>query len=398
MKKLLITLIFLLLFCSSFSALAQTMAHNDFTSEGYRYRLKSYSVFGQKTEYSYDQEGRLIEKRTTSESEEGETRLETIVKFFYDEKGYLSKIDTYGRPRISTGEFDLVSGRELFMRDEKGYLTKYERYGLLGEHIDDEELTKVAGCEVFYNEDMLPVMGDVYYLDQRANQWLLYRKCQISYNDDKKIVLVSQRAPEEGGGEIFREEFAYDNQKRLISLIFSDEASGGANGRLEFAYEYDEVGNLVKAGRDNFPFVYGYNNEFPLEETFIPTCKTIANSICEEFRNSVAFRSFPMGLIGSGSKFAPISENEEQIVYEATPPTSILQIKKDVHLRAHVEGAMLILNSDLELTGSRMNIYSMAGVLVKSVLLSNDNAVEIENLEPGCYILSCQGVSCKFSF
>lgn len=404
MKKLLIAFISLLSLCSSFSVLAQTKAPNDFSSKGYRYRLKSFTIYGQNTDYSYDQEGRMVEARTT----QGED-LVTIDKFYYDEKGYLSKIDVYGRPRTSTGEFDIVSTRELFMRDDNGYLTKYERYGLLGEHADDEELTKVAACEIFYNDKMLPVKSDVYYLDQMSKEWFLYRKCEISYNKDNQVVLVLQKAPEEGGGEFFREEFGYDDQKRLVSAVASDEASGGPSGRVEFTYEYDEVGNLVKAGREFFTFKYKYNNEYPLEETFIPTSKTIANSICEEFLNCIAFSSFPMGAIKNGSKFAPIAEvlpsmdsqgeeEEAEIKYENNP-TSILDIRKgDTPLQARVEGGLLVIKADWELIGSRVFVYDMAGVLVKSVLLSNDTAVEIDNLEPGCYILSCQGASCKFSF
>ena len=98
----------------------------------YQYRLKSYKHYGQLFTYNYDEKGYVKSLVVTNE----DNSLESRTLFYYDEKGYFIRLDDYGRPRMATGEFDIVSRRNDYKRNEQGQVVTFSVYQLLGEDKD----------------------------------------------------------------------------------------------------------------------------------------------------------------------------------------------------------------------------------------------------------------------
>lgn len=389
--KLLRTILLALCLIVTTGALAQK-APNPFSSAGFTHRLKSFQLYGQRHYYEYTPSGLLatvtvkqekvgFEAGLREESEEG--TLLSISKFFYDKNGYLERIDLYGRPRVATGEFDIITRQEKIFRDDNGYITRYERYDQLGTDPDDEELTKVIDCSLSYNDKHQAIKADISILQEDGAFPIPVQVCNVTYNESGLVKKVSQIDPDDNG-EMRSEEFEYDEQNRLTKSI----SNSTKDGKVIITYQYDEKGNMYKAGRENFEFDYTYGDLYPMEQTYIPTRKTIAHCMVEEFRNCFAFSSYTVFPIKSGSKMAPIAENDEPIEYEQVVLSNDM-VKNVVNsdLFPSVQNGILKMDVSQEFVGKALYLYDIAGNPLVRITLKESNEINLQHLPAGVYML-----------
>ena len=360
----------------------------------YQYRLKSYKHYGQLFTYNYDEKGYVKSLEVTND----DGSLESRTLFYYDEKGYFVRLDDYGRPRIATGEFDIVSRRNDYTRNELGQVVTFSIYQLLGENQDDETLTKTMEGKFTYNEKGLERDAIFTAGIEGTAKWAPFRKCKVVYDAQDRIIKLDQVAYPEEGEKLMDEVFEYNDRGQITKLGYNS-YTGNRNGELIF--KYDNQGNLLESGDPDFPVTYTYENKsLKCEKVFFPI-PPIARSLYYEFRNNLIFSlGFPffytlpttaptkevMKMAGDDSEDE--DEDEGMFVYETVPMSNVLIPIVENNLKPTIAGGCLSVVLPSDLVGQAYYLCNAEGVLLQGgIISSEDLALEVSDLPHGTYLL-----------
>ncbi len=368
----------------------------------YQYRLKSYKHYGQLFTYNYDEKGYVKSLEVTND----DGSLESRTLFYYDEKGYFIRLDDYGRPRMATGEFDIVSRRNDYTRNELGQVVTFSIYQLLGENQDDETLTKTMEGKFTYNEKGLESEAIFTAGIEGSTNWAPFRKCTVVYDAQDRIIKLDQVAYPEEGEKLMDEVFEYNDRGQITKLGYNS-YTGNRNGELIF--KYDNQGNLLESGDPDFPVTYTYENKsLKCEKVFFPI-PPIARSLYYEFRNNLIFSlGFPffytlpttaptkevMKMAGDDGEDE--DENEGMFVYESVPMSNVLIPAVENNLKPTVAGGRLSVELPNELVGQSYFLCNAEGVLLQRGVISSELlSLEVSDLPHGTYLLKAGNQNAK---
>lgn len=376
---------------SIMGAWAQHAAQREYYSDPakYHYRLKSYQHYGQVFTFNYDEKGYVSSFEVTQDG-----ALETKELFYYDNKGYLIKRDLYGRPRLATGEFDIVSQREEYTRNDKGQIVAFSVSQLLGEDKDDETLSKVREAKITYNSKGLASEAVFTAGVEGTADWAPFRKCKVEYDAQDRIAKLDQVAYPEESEKLMNETFEYNERGQITKLAYFDEATSQGG---ESVFQYDEEGNLSESGNVDFPHIYTYEKkDIKGANTFFPV-PPIALGLYNELRNThLISLSFPV--LYTLSTIAPSkesikgmeeeSEEEGMFVYEAIPMSNVLIRATESNLTPSVVAGVLSAEVSNELIGQQYYLCDVTGSLLQQGVVSSETlSINVENLPQGVYIL-----------
>lgn len=360
----------------------------------YQYRLKSYKHYGQLFTYNYDEKGYVKSLVVTND----DGSLESRTLFYYNEKGYFTRLDDYGRPRMATGEFDIVSRRNDYERNEKGQVVTFSIYQLLGEDKDDETLTKTMEGKFTYNEKGLESEAIFTAGIEGSTNWAPFRKCTVVYDAQDRIVKLDQVAYPEVGEKLMDEVLEYNERGQITKLGYNS-YTGNKNGELLF--KYDNEGNLLESGDPDFPVTYTYENKgLVCDKVFFPV-PPMARSIYYELRNNLIF-SLGFPLFYTRPTTAPSKEvmkmagddaededdDEGMFVYESVPMSNVLIPAVENNLKPIVAGGRLSVELPNELVGQSYFLCNAEGVLLQRGVISSELlSLEVSDLSHGTYLL-----------
>lgn len=368
----------------------------------YQYRLKSYKHYGQLFTYNYDEKGYVKSLVVTND----DGSLESRTLFYYDEKGYFIRLDDYGRPRIATGEFDIVSRRNDYERNEKGQVVTFSIYQLLGEDKDDETLTKTMEGKFTYNEKGLESEAIFTAGIEGSTNWAPFRKCTVVYDAQDRIVKLDQVAYPEVGEKLMDEVLEYNERGQITKLGYNSH-TGNKNGELLF--KYDNEGNLLESGDPDFPVTYTYENKsLVCDKVFFPV-PPMARSLYYELRNNLIF-SLGFPLFYTRPTTAPSKEvmkmagddaededdDEGMFVYESVPMSNVLIPAVENNLKPTVAGGRLSVELPSELIGQSYFLCNAEGVLLQRGVISSELlTLEVSDLPHGTYLLKAGNQNAK---
>ena len=368
----------------------------------YQYRLKSYKHYGQLFTYNYDEKGYVKSLVVTND----DGSLESRTLFYYDEKGYFIRLDDYGRPRIATGEFDIVSRRNDYERNEKGQVVTFSIYQLLGEDKDDETLTKTMEGKFTYNEKGLESEAIFTAGIEGSTNWAPFRKCTVVYDAQDRIVKLDQVAYPEVGEKLMDEVLEYNERGQITKLGYNS-YTGNKNGELLF--KYDNEGNLLESGDPDFPVTYTYENKsLVCNKVFFPV-PPMARSLYYELRNNLIF-SLGVPLFYTLPTTAPSKEvmkmagddgededeNEGMFVYESVPMSNVLIPAVENNLKPTIAGGRLSVELPSELIGQSYFLCNAEGVLLRRGIISSELlSLEVSDLPHGTYLLKAGNQNAK---
>lgn len=368
----------------------------------YQYRLKSYKHYGQLFTYNYDEKGYVKSLVVTND----DGSLESRTLFYYDEKGYFIRLDDYGRPRIATGEFDIVSRRNDYERNEKGQVVTFSIYQLLGEDKDDETLTKTMEGKFTYNEKGLESEAIFTAGIEGSTNWAPFRKCTVVYDAQDRIVKLDQVAYPEEGEKLMDEVLEYNERGQITKLGYNS-YTGNKNGELVF--KYDNEGNLLESGDPDFPVTYTYENKsLVCDKVFFPV-PPMARSLYYELRNNLIFSlGFPLFYTRpttapskevmkmAGDDGEDEDENEGMFVYESVPMSNVLIPAVGNNLKPTVAGGRLSVELPNELVGEPYFLCNAEGVLLQRGVISSELlSLEVSDLPHGTYLLKAGNQNAK---
>ena len=368
----------------------------------YQYRLKSYKHYGQLFTYNYDEKGYVKSLVVTND----DGSLESRTLFYYDEKGYFIRLDDYGRPRIATGEFDIVSRRNDYERNEKGQVVTFSIYQLLGEDKDDETLTKTMEGKFTYNEKGLESEAIFTAGIEGSTNWAPFRKCTVVYDAQDRIVKLDQVAYPEVGEKLMDEVLEYNERGQITKLGYNS-YTGNKNGELLF--KYDNEGNLLESGDPDFPVTYTYENKsLVCDKVFFPV-PPMARSLYYELRNNLIFSlGFPLFytlpttapskevMKMAGDDGEDEDENEGMFVYESVPMRNVLITAVENNLKPTIAGGRLSVELPNELVGQSYFLCNAEGVLLQRGVISSELlSLEVSDLPHGTYLLKAGNQNAK---
>ena len=368
----------------------------------YQYRLKSYKHYGQLFTYNYDEKGYVKSLVVTND----DGSLESRTLFYYNEKGYFIRLDDYGRPRIATGEFDIVSRRNDYERNEKGQVVTFSIYQLLGEDKDDETLTKTMEGKFTYNEKGLESEAIFTAGIEGSTNWAPFRKCTVVYDAQDRIVKLDQVAYPEVGEKLMDEVLEYNERGQITKLGYHS-YTGNKNGELLF--KYDNEGNLLESGDPDFPVTYTYENKsLVCDKVFFPV-PPMARSLYYELRNNLIFSlGFPLFytlpttapskevMKMAGDDGEDEDENEGMFVYESVPMSNVLIPAVENNLKPTVAGGRLSVELPNELVGQSYFLCNAEGVLLQRGVISSELlSLEVSDLSHGTYLLKAGNQNAK---
>ena len=368
----------------------------------YQYRLKSYKHYGQLFTYNYDEKGYVKSLEVTND----DGSLESRTLFYYDEKGYFIRLDDYGRPRIATGEFDIVSRRNDYERNEKGQVVTFSIYQLLGEDKDDETLTKTMEGKFTYNEKGLESEAIFTAGVEGTANWAPFRKCKVVYDAQDRIIKLDQVAYPEEGEKLMDEVLEYNERGQITKLGYNS-YTGNKNGELLF--KYDNEGNLLESGDPDFPVTYTYENKsLVCDKVFFPV-PPMARSLYYELRNNLIFSlGFPLFytlpttapskevMKMAGDDGEDEDENEGVFVYESVPMSNVLIPAVGNNLKPTVAGGRLSVELPGELVGQPYFLCNAEGALLQRGVISSELlTLEVSDLPHGTYLLKAGNQNAK---
>ena len=368
----------------------------------YQYRLKSYKHYGQLFTYNYDEKGYVKSLVVTND----DGSLESRTLFYYNEKGYFIRLDDYGRPRIATGEFDIVSRRNDYERNEKGQVVTFSIYQLLGEDKDDETLTKTMEGKFTYNEKGLESEAIFTAGIEGSTNWAPFRKCTVVYDAQDRIVKLDQVAYPEVGEKLMDEVLEYNERGQITKLGYNS-YTGNKNGELLF--KYDNEGNLLESGDPDFPVTYTYENKsLVCDKVFFPV-PPMARSLYYELRNNLIFSlGFPLFytlpttapskevMKMAGDDGEDEDENEGMFVYESVPMSNVLIPAVENNLKPTIAGGRLSVELPSELIGQSYFLCNAEGVLLQRGIISSELlSLEVSDLPHGTYLLKAGNQNAK---
>ena len=368
----------------------------------YQYRLKSYKHYGQLFTYNYDEKGYVKSLVVTND----DGSLESRTLFYYNEKGYFIRLDDYGRPRMATGEFDIVSRRNDYERNEQGQVVTFSIYQLLGEDKDDETLTKTMEGKFTYNEKGLESEAIFTAGIEGSTNWAPFRKCTVVYDAQDRIVKLDQVAYPEVGEKLMDEVLEYNERGQITKLGYNS-YTGNKNGELLF--KYDNEGNLLESGDPDFPVTYTYENKsLVCDKVFFPV-PPMARSLYYELRNNLIF-SLGFPLFYTRPTTAPSKEvmkmagddaededdDEGMFVYESVPMSNVLIPAVENNLKPTVAGGRLSVELPNELVGQPYFLCNAEGVLLQRGVISSELlTLEVSDLPHGTYLLKAGNQNAK---
>lgn len=368
----------------------------------YQYRLKSYKHYGQLFTYNYDEKGYVKSLEVTNDN----GSLESRTLFYYNEKGYFVRLDDYGRPKMATGEFDIVSRRNEYKRNEQGQVVTFSVYQLLGEDKDDETLSKTVEGKFTYNEKGLESEAIFTAGVEGTANWAPFRKCKVVYDAQDRIIKLDQVAYPEEGEKLMDEVLEYNERGQITKLGYNS-YTGNKNGELLF--KYDNKGNLLESGDPDFPVTYTYENKsLVCDKVFFPV-PPMARSLYYELRNNLIFSlGFPLFytlpttapskevMKMAGDDGEDEDENEGMFVYESVPMSNVLIPAVGNNLKPTVAGGRLSVELPSELVGEPYFLCNAEGALLQRGVISSELlTLEVSDLSHGTYLLKAGNQNAK---
>ncbi|MCI6154312.1 MAG: hypothetical protein PUI84_06700 [Bacteroidales bacterium] len=393
------------------SALAQHTPVREYFCDPakYHYRIKSYQSFGQIHTFEYDEKGYV----TSLVVMEGETKLVSKDVFKYNDKGYLIERSVFGRPRLATGEFDIVSYKETYTRNEKGQMIDFTIWNLLGVDQDDDTLTPVIKGVVTYNAQGVEEKVDISTDMAGTGVWTKFCVCKATFDDKGRITELRRMDAEDEESVLLYEKFGYNGKGQISQIEYSNEASGGPMVRT-YSFVYDNEGRVMRSGSEGFNFTYTYDEKkIKGEEVFFPV-PPMAVGFWAELRNTFifslgypAFHCTPSSYVPvkEESKEADSAEDEEEpkqdtdgmFVYESVKPLGNILIR-DVEnsLKSSISNGILTTELPGHLVGMPYYLCTVTGDLLQYGTTQVCNlSLDVANLPGGTYILKVGEQSIK---
>ncbi|RRD02528.1 T9SS C-terminal target domain-containing protein [Prevotella sp. OH937_COT-195] len=390
-----------LLLSTFYSASAQVkMAPNYFKADPAvcKYRMKSViawkdTQYEMKTTYTYDDNGLLIRE------ESGEQNSENLItsNYSYDKNGYLVKkenveINAYGTEKI-------VTHKEVYVRNEKGYPLEYHRYTLHGPDPDNLVLTEDVIVLFNYDSENRLTNAEIrqydYILEMLEEN--IGRICRVEYNEIGKVSKVSQFLP--GNELIWYEEFTYDDKGRRTAISkICGSAYNADSGDIIWSWVYDEEGDIIESGREDFMKSFTYDKSKKASETFMPLEGAEGDWVLLGPVNCTLFRELPIEKYFTHAVTGEIS-TESVVTYEEVPISTVIDttVADDANIVVTVNGNVLSVNIPAELVGKRLSIFSATGVIIYSEIVTDVRQnIGVGKLNAGLYVLEIGGKTAKF--
>lgn len=391
------------------SALAQhTPAREYFCDPAkYRYRIKSYQSFGQVHTFEYDEKGYV----TSLVVMKDQTNLVSKETFKYNDNGYLTERNVFSRPRLATGEFDIISYRETYTRNEKGQMIDFTIWNLLGVDQDDDTLTPVIKGVVTYNAQGVEEKVDISTDMAGTGVWTKFCVCKATFDEQGRIVDLCRMDAESGESELCRERFEYNVRGQITRIEYSNEDSD--KSRI-YSFVYDNEGRVSQSGSEGFSFVYTYDDKkIKGEEVFFPV-PPMAIGFWSELRNTFIFSlGYPVFRC-TPSSYVPVKEESKEagsvddeedpkqdsdgmFVYESVKPLDNILIPDiENNLNAIVLNGMLTTELPSHLVGMPYYLCTITGDLLQyGTAQARSLSLDIANLPGGAYILKVGEQSIK---
>lgn len=333
----------------------------------------------------YDKDGNVVAKKLG--------KVQSWRKYLYDENGYVAEIrDCRSPQKAAFGE--VVTDRLSFNRDANGYIQYYEHQVLDSSNPDAsiDELVNFQKTEYTYDsEGRLIACRNYGYVPQNED-WTLLKTCGLSYNNKG---LPEEMVWKSGDTDLLNEVYFYNDEDQLVRVIYTNEPP--ARDKLTFEYEYDENGNIVSFGRDEFPYKAEYDLTLNNKTTFVPIEEFGTPSALKYLDACTNFRQIPAGMTENAVKKInsvqninePIADIEVEYEKNDVDPKTDAIDAPFVNFSVAVGKEFITVTHDDALLNPTLKVYTTMGELVKTQKMGNGEiSISRSELPQGVLLIS----------